>query len=476
MFNTDEKLAAYMDRISQVSPEGRKFVNVPWKDLPYSDRKRLPFYLRWEFPIGDALLFTGWLMVFVGFFSPLGVSLAFGIALLVTMHLSSRQVWKATAAWDVSNIDHPKIVAEREDFVLSLLLKNNSASRPLFNAIVSLRFSGSLREFNCQMVEMIPPGGAATIRFDLKADRGMGRWDVSGLAVTLRDALGLRCLSLEHPWHGEVQVNPEHIPLSHFEIERAGLSLHSGDYEVKAPGYSTSFLGMREFRHGDSMTHIDWKRSMRTGSILVKEFERMCATDATLFIDITEFGHGEFGGTSTIEALKDSALSAVRCLVSQQVQVQIITADAHIPLGKSQSHVEYVTHYIRDMKPTGKISFTQVVVDNLHHVPADSVVIMLFSTANTELKTLMQSFVLLDDRRVETNLAVINTDAFFSKIRKDAKLDAQQNQMVEYVISQIEGHTQSREVKRILEKVLDRMYMIEPGVTLADIYNLKHGH
>jgi uncharacterized protein (DUF58 family) len=476
MSKAEEKLAAYMDRIAQVNPDGRKFVTVPWKDMSQSDRMRLPFYLRSEFPIAEVLIFAGWLMVFIGFLSPFGVTMAFGIALLVSMHLSSRQVWKATGAWDVSQVDFPKIVTEKEDFVVNAVLKNNSPTAPLFNAIVSIRFAGGLREFGCQMVDMIPPGEAVNVRFNFKADRGMGSWPVSEFTVTLRDALGLRFLSLEHPWRGEIQVNPEHIPLSRFEIERAGLSLHSGDYEVKAPGFSTSFLGMREFRQGDSMTHIDWKRSMRTGTILVKEFERMCATDATLFIDVAAFGHGEFGGTSTVEAMKDSALSVIRCLISQQVQVQIISADTHIPFGKSQNHIEYMTHYIRDLKPSGNTSFSQVVVSNLHHIPADSVVIMLFSTANTELKGLLQSFVVLDDRRVETSLAVINTDSFFAKIRKDAKLDKDQNMMVEYVINQIEGHTQSGEVKRILEKVLSHTYMIEPGATLADVYNLKHGH
>lgn len=476
MLSADEKLAKYMDGLGKVNPDGRHFVNVPWQDLTPVEREKLPFYFKSEFPINETILAISWLMCFIGLFSPLGVGLAFGIAMLLTMHFSHRQAWKTTTCWNILKIEHPKEVTERSEFNISVIIKNNSEKFPLYNLIICIRFAGSQKEFRCSYVETIAKSGSATVRFTFNADRGMGTWAITDVTVTARDVLGLKFLSLEFPFNESIQVNPEHIPLSHFEIERAGLSLHTGDYEVKAAGQSTSFLGLRDWRMGDSMTHIDWKRSVRSGNLLVKEFERMCATDATIFIDVTEFGHGDFAGISTIEALKDSTLSAMRCLISQQVQVQLISANTHIPFGKSFSHIEYITSYIRDLKPTGNVSFSKIVVDNLHLVPPDSVVIMIFCSANTDMKNLTQSFILLDDRRVETNLAVINTDSFFTKIREGANLTESQNQVVDYVVGMVEQQTQNNEVQRILGKIVNKMYLINPGSTLADIYNLKHGH
>lgn len=476
MLSADAKLAKYMDGLGKTNPDGRHFVTVPWQDVTPNERSKLPMYLTREFPISETIKVLAWMMCIIGLFSPLGVCLAFGIALLITMHISNRQAWKTTASWDILKIDYPNEVAERADFNISVIIKNNSEKYPLYNLIVGIRFAGSQKEFRCNFVELIPRSGSATVRFSFKSDRGMGIWPISDVTVTARDALGLKFLSLEYPHNGSIQVNPQHIPLSRFEIERAGLSLHTGDYEVKAAGHSTSFLGLRDWRVGDSLTHIDWKRSVRSGNLLVKEFERMCATDATIFIDITEFGHGNFAGISTIETLKDSTLSAMRCLISQQVQVQVISANMHIPLGKSFSHIEYITSYIRDLKPAGNTSFSKIVLDNLHLVPTDSVVIMIFCSANTDMKNLTQSFILLDDRRVETNLAVINTDSFFTKIREGANLTKSQNQVVDYVMSAVEQQTQNKEVQRILGKIMEKMYMITPGSTLADIYNLKHGN
>jgi len=476
MLSADEKLARYMDRLGQQSPDQRRFVTVPWKEISPFDRLKLPFYLKFEIEIGDVLLILSWLMIFVGIFSPLGVGIAFGAATLATMHISNRQAWKSTAYWGISKIEYPNEVTEKEPLIISMSIKNHSTKTALHNLVVSLRFSGAQEEFQCQLIETIPPNGNASIKFFFTADRGMGSWEVNDIIVTTRDTLGIKFFSIAHPTEAKIKVNPEHIPLTRFLIDRAGLSLHTGDYEVKSAGSSTSFLGLREWRMGDSMTHIDWKRSVRSGELLVKEFEKLCATDATIFLDTTEFGHGEFAEISTIEALKDSTISALRCFVNQQVQVQLVSAEAHIPFGKSQSHVEFLTNHIRDIRPGSNLGFAKLVLDHLHLVPSDSVVLMIFSSANTDFKNLMQSFITLNDRRVEINLAVIDTESFFKLIKSRANLDELQRKTLEYVVHQVDNKTQNAEVRSMLRKILEKIYIITPGKTLADVYNLNHGH
>jgi uncharacterized protein (DUF58 family) len=475
MLSADEKLAKYMDRLGQQSPDGRRFVTVPWLEVSAFDRMKLPFYLKLDVQIGEVLLIFGWLMIFIGLFSPLGVGIPFGIALLITMHISNRQAWKSTAFWGISKVEYPTEVTEKESVTISVVIKNHSPKVAVYNLIVSLRFTGAQQEFQSQLIESIQPNGTASLKFTYIADRGMGAWHIGEINITTRDTLGIKFFSLAHPIEANVRVNPEHIPLTQFIVERAGLSLHSGDYEVKSAGSSTSFLGLREWRIGDSMTHIDWKRSVRTGELLVKEFEKLCATDATIIIDTTEYGHGEFGDISTMEALKDSAISAFRCLVSQQIQVQMISADMHIPFGKSQSHIEYLTNYIRDIKPTSNLSFSKLVLDHLHLVPTDSVIIMIFCSANTDFKNLIQSFIALNDRRVEINLVVIDTESFFKLIKKKANLDEMQSHSLEYVIKHVDDKTQNAEVRSMLRKILEKIYYITPGKTFADVYNLNHG-
>jgi len=476
MLSADEKLARYMDRLGQQSPDQRHFVKVPWTEISPFDRLKLPFYLKLDIDIGLVLLLLGWIMIFVGIFSPFGVGIAFGIAILSTMHISNRQAWKTTALWGISKVEYPSEVTEKESVSIVIAIKNYSQSATLYNLIVSLRFSGDQKDFQCQPIESLSPNSTSLLKFTYLANRGMGSWDISDIIVTTRDTLGIKFFSIAHPVDARIRVNPEHIPLTRFIVERAGLSLHSGDYEVKAAGSSTSFLGLREWRIGDSMTHIDWKRSVRSGELLVKEFEKLCATDATLFIDTTEYGHGEFGDINTMEVLKDSVISAIRCLVNQQVQVQLISVDAHIPLGKSQSHIEFMTNYVRDLKANSNLSFSKLVLDHLHLVPSDSVVLMIFSSGNTDFKNLMQSFIALNDRRVEINLAVIDTESFFKLIKTKANLDDMQKSSLEYIIQEVDNKTQNAEVRSMLRKLLEKIYIITPGKTFADVYNLNHGH
>ena len=303
----------------------------------------------------------------------------------------------------------------------------------------------------------------------------MGTFALGTLLVSVRDPLGLNALTVEYPWHGQVTVLPEDIPLATFDVERAGLSMHAGDFEVKMPGHSASFLGLREWRTGDSMNHIDWKRSLRTGELLVKEFERMCATDATIFVDQGTVGHGEFSAISSMEAMRDSILSLTRCLIAQQMRVQLISAHVRLPFGASRAHVGYLIERVAALKPTANTRFTDLVYGNLAAVPADSVAVLLFCTANVQFNDLMRSLIVLDNRRVETTLVAFDSEKFVQQIQSAANLGPMQGQLVYYLSAQLQSFGKSADMRRLIHKLASRTFIIEPGQTFADLYHRRHG-
>jgi len=471
------RLSAYAARFPTyftANPNGAPFVPQPWQDIPAVERQTLPLYLRFRLYLRALLLAIACMLLYAGLVASFNVYFAFGVALLAVIGLAYRAAWKASGQWRLSPPQYRAEVRERQDFEVTMSMRN-TGPRAMHGVSLYLEFQGSTRRAYYHFVKLLPPFASATITFRLTPDKGMGTFALGTLLVSVRGPVGLNALTVEYPWHGQVTVLPEDIPLATFDVERAGLSMHAGDFEVKMPGHSASFLGLREWRTGDSMNHIDWKRSLRTGELLVKEFERMCATDATIFVDQGTMGHGEFSAISSMEAMRDSILSLTRCLIAQQMRVQLISAHVRLPFGASRAHVGYLIERVAALKPAANTRFTDLVYGNLAAVPADSVAVLLFCTANVQFNDLMRSLIVLDNRRVETTLVAFDSEKFVQQIQSAANLGPMQGQLVYYLSAQLQSFGKSADMRRLIHKLASRTFVIEPGQTFADVYHRRYG-
>lgn len=471
------RLSAYAARFPTyfaANPNGAPFVPHPWEDISAVERQTLPLYLRFRLYLRALLLAIAGVLLYAGLIASFNVYFAFGVALLAVIGLAYRAAWQASGQWQLSPPQYRAEVHERQDFEATMSMRN-TGPRALHGVSLYLEFQGSTRRAHYHFVKLLPPFASASITFRLTPDKGMGTFALGTMLVSVRDPLGLNTLTVEYPWHGQVRVLPEDIPLAAFDVERAGLSMHAGDFEVKMPGHSASFLGLREWRTGDSMNHIDWKRSLRTGELLVKEFERMCATNATIFVDQGTVGHGEFGAISSMEAMRDSILSLTRCLIAQQMQVQLISAQVRLPFGASREHISYLIERVAALTPAAHTRFADLVYDNLAAVPADSVAILLFCTANVSFNALMQSLIVLDDRRVETTLVAFDSEKFLHKIRSAANLGPFQSQLMYYLSAQLQSFGKSADMRRLMNRLANRTFVVAPGQTFVDVYRGRQG-
>jgi uncharacterized protein (DUF58 family) len=62
-------------------------------------------------------------------------------------------------------------------------------------------------------------------------------------------------------------------------------------FRVQAAGDSEEFYGMREYRPGDNLRMIDWRRSARTGRLVAREMTQPSPPKVMLLLDLTQ-GHG----------------------------------------------------------------------------------------------------------------------------------------------------------------------------------------
>lgn len=102
--------------------------------------------------------------------------------------------------------------------------------------------------------------------------RGVIRFD--DLRVLLPDPFGLfpRCRQVKPP-AATLTVLPRRYPLPPIELPGGTAFKISGEANTNSIGNSGEFVGLRDYRPGDPLRHIDWKSWARTGRPIVKELE-----------------------------------------------------------------------------------------------------------------------------------------------------------------------------------------------------------
>lgn len=99
-----------------------------------------------------------------------------------------------------------------------------------------------------------------------------GRYSWSGVRVVGTDALGLVSVSKSYETAAtELLVVPSPIPITLDAPSAGGLGISEAGTGQARGGLEPR--GIREYAPGDSIRHVHWRSSARTGTLLVKEFE-----------------------------------------------------------------------------------------------------------------------------------------------------------------------------------------------------------
>ena len=218
--------------------------------------------------------------------------------------------------------------------------------------------------------------------------------------VEIQDELGLFKLKLKFEIPATLYVSNENNKLTKEEIRKAKDSPLSGDLEVAKVGHGISLFGLREYRDGDPLRLISWKKSTMEEEFLVKELENDIARRVVFQISQDGHSHMGYGASSTWELTKAIALNLIRrylnahssvSLVSDEVQLKDLSG-LHIlglfektinqmKLRKSNYiHEKYTSaNYFNQIKPT-EDKFEMELVE--HHLSAPC--LYYYITSSTE--------------------------------------------------------------------------------------------
>lgn len=102
-------------------------------------------------------------------------------------------------------------------------------------------------------------------------------------------------------------VYPAYAELSSFPVLEAASYPAEVLHERRSKGAGYDYLGVREWRPGDSMRMVHWRSSARRGRLVVKEFEEPAASTVAVFLDLERARYRGEGGTKLEHAIRVAA-------------------------------------------------------------------------------------------------------------------------------------------------------------------------
>jgi uncharacterized protein (DUF58 family) len=124
----------------------------------------------------------------------------------------------------------------------------------------------------------------AEMAYTFEGTRGL--WEWQALEGTATDPLGLFETKVEIAAPGEVIVRPVPMKISSVPFRPRRTMRSPGQISIPRAGPGTSFLGVREYRPGDALRHINWRLAARhPGRMFTNEHERHELADFGVILD-----------------------------------------------------------------------------------------------------------------------------------------------------------------------------------------------
>lgn len=222
--------------------------------------------------------------------------------MLVTLLLLKLQAWLAVRGLKFERIAPQLVVAGERVGMRIKVWSTIDIKRPLLLIVDDLP-EGLDHDQDLKPLPIAPSFDTAVeTRYELMPlKRGVYRW--SKILVTSYDSLGLiRVDSTYETEPFEVTIHPAKIPIGFDLGALSGWGANQSD-DGRNRGHGMEPRGVREYAPGDSMRHVHWPSTARTGRIQVKEFDTGFNTELYAVMQLTRGTEAGSGSATTLEAM-----------------------------------------------------------------------------------------------------------------------------------------------------------------------------
>lgn len=253
--------------------------------------------------------------------------------------------------------------------------------------------------------------------------RGVYRW--SNVEAIGTDALGLVTTTRAYATDPvEMTVLPVPIPVTVDMPSAAGWGVSeasSGDQ--KGPGGEPR--GIREYKEGDSLRHVHWRSSARTGILHVKEFEagshsstamffqRRTGTDLIRTTDV----RGEGAVLSSLDLMAGHALHLAENLLRQGAQVSLPQLEAADQMSGADRLAEIALH-LAGLQANSSKSLAEEILQAADRLSAGSLIMAFMVRFEPEIPEIMSR---LRQRDIQLVALLYDAEAFTDPVPKSRR-------------------------------------------------------
>lgn len=202
---------------------------------------------------------------------------------------------------------HPAIANEGQTLTLHYEVSSNARlARNMLEIFDALPFAVPAAQQ--PMLFVAKAQDPATLSFTTLAD-WRGLHSLGPLRVESGWPFGLfRSHKILDESSSEILVYPSTFPIRQLPLSGYSSLRHTGWACDQRKGGQDLFLGIRDYRRGDSLRHIHWALSARHGELMVKEFENINRTEICILMDLNrQHNPGEGKHTPLEYAVKIAA-------------------------------------------------------------------------------------------------------------------------------------------------------------------------
>lgn len=215
--------------------------------------------------------------------------------------------------------------------------------------------------------------------------RGRYRW--SGLTVEGTDALGLVTQRRQYETTpAEMTVLPRPIPVSLELPSAAGWGISEAE-SGQTRGAGLEPRGVRNFVHGDSLRHVHWRSTAKTGQLLVKEFEAGTHAAAAFLLQRTQGTEVGVGADTSLELMCGHAVYLAEAFLRQGARVVFPGLDSAPSHGSVHERTHEIYEDLAGVQADSPETLGEQAATLVGVLPSGSVVFVLMAVADPTLLT-----------------------------------------------------------------------------------------
>lgn len=216
-----------------------------------------------------------------------------------------------------------------------------------------------------------------------------GLYRIGPVTVSFSDPLRIFFKVKKYKLYSQLIVYPKMFKIYHFPPLIKGNISSFGIGISRASTDEFEFFGIREYKPGDPIKNIHWRSTARSGTLVIKEYERYGTCSVTIVLDLMKSSNVGFEKETTLEYAIKVAASCAKFLIDKgEILVQLIAHGIEpviLPLNKGELHLEEILKFLATTEAEGQVSLSELLTVNSDFIPTYSTVVLIMNDSDSEV-------------------------------------------------------------------------------------------